>query len=455
MEKNDGLRIIAVGDDDQNIYEFRGSDSKYFASLSEESGAVTYELIDNYRSCANIIDFANGFARGISHRLKKQPIKPVSRENGLIYIHKLASENTVIPVVNAVIGARPPGSTCVAAWTNEEVMNIAGLLLQSGVPARQIQSNNGFNLYDLVEIREFISYIADPDGNHSVSEDDYEIFDCDEAIFDGDYAPSENIYTITDEAWSAAKSRLTSKYASSADLPGVLEMLNDFEKVNNKTKYKSSLKQFIRESKYDDFITASSDPLSPGQSNEIVLVSTIHQTKGREFDNMYITYNRRTVPDDKTRRALYVALTRAKKNLNIFCCSDLFDRIPAEQCYTTRDDTDYGAPSLITVQLTHKEVNLGYFKYRRREIDKLISGQTLSVAETGCFAGDIQVLKFSASFCSQLGELKEKGYTPSKAVIRHIVYWQGQDMENEIKIILPDFELRKPETAPDITGENE
>jgi len=72
---------------------------------------------------------------------------------------------------------------------------------------------------------------------------------CDEAIFDGDYAPSENIYTITDEAWGAAKSKLTGKYGSNSDLPGVLGLLGDFEKVNNKTIYKSSLKQFIRESK--------------------------------------------------------------------------------------------------------------------------------------------------------------------------------------------------------------
>jgi len=433
MEKNEGLRIIAVGDDDQNIYEFRGSDSKYFASLSGESGAVTYELLDNYRSCSNIIDFANGFARGISHRLKKNPVASVIKENGSINICKLASENTVIPVVNAVIETKPSGSTCIAAWTNEEVMNIVGLLLQNGVPAQQIQTNNGFNLYNLVEIRDLINAI-------DVSESDSII--------------NESSYTITDEAWNKVKTDLTIKYEHSEDLPGVLKLINDFETVNNRTKYKSELKQFFRESKIDDFIAASSDSHSLEQSNECILVSTIHQTKGREFDNMYITYNRRIVPDDKTRRALYVALTRAKKCLHIFCCSDLFDKIPAEKCNISHDDTDYGMPSLITMQLSHKDVNLGYFKFRRKEIDRLMSGQTLIVAETGCFSGNIQVLKFSASFCSQMSKLKEKGYAPVKAVVRHIVFWQGQDMENEIKIILPNVEMQKSEHTPDIVNKN-
>ena len=282
-------------------------------------------------------------------------------------------------------------------------------------------SDTGFNLYNLAEIRDFVN-AADA---------------------------SENSYTITDEAWDKAKSDLKTKYAQSGDLPGVLKLLSDFEMVNNKTKYKSELKQFFRESKIDDFIAASNDPQSPGQSNECILVSTIHQTKGREFDNMFITYSRRALPDDKTRRALYVALTRAKKCLHIFCCSDIFDRIPAEKCDISHDDTDYGMPSLITLQLSHKDVNLGYFKYRRKEIDRLMSGQALTIDETGCFAGSAQVLKFSASFCSKISGLKEKGYSPTKAVIRHIVYWQGQDMENEIKIILPNVEMQKLGDAPD------
>lgn len=54
MQCNDDMRIIAVGDDDQNIYEFRGSDSKYLRSLIEDYGAVKYEMTENYRSKGTI-----------------------------------------------------------------------------------------------------------------------------------------------------------------------------------------------------------------------------------------------------------------------------------------------------------------------------------------------------------------------------------------------------------------
>ena len=43
------MHVIAVGDDDQNIYQFRGADSKYLRSIITECGAVKYELLENYQ----------------------------------------------------------------------------------------------------------------------------------------------------------------------------------------------------------------------------------------------------------------------------------------------------------------------------------------------------------------------------------------------------------------------
>ena len=88
MEYNESLRVIAVGDDDQNIFEWRGSSSDYFRSIVEEEEAF-YELPVNFRSKSNLVDFSNQFVHTISKRLKKQTISSFTKELGTIKITKL------------------------------------------------------------------------------------------------------------------------------------------------------------------------------------------------------------------------------------------------------------------------------------------------------------------------------------------------------------------------------
>src|SRR6185295_17089043 len=84
MEQNEEMRVIAVGDDDQNIYEFRGASSKYLEQFMAERKASKHELIENYRSKNNLVEFTNGFLKEIRHRLKKIPITAKQTDNGNI-----------------------------------------------------------------------------------------------------------------------------------------------------------------------------------------------------------------------------------------------------------------------------------------------------------------------------------------------------------------------------------
>lgn len=411
MDKNDDMRVIAVGDDDQNIYQFRGSNSDHLESLLEEPDAKKYELVDNYRSNANIVELANQFADKISHRLKGTPIIAKKKDNGLIKICKLQSENIAIPVVNAVLKTKPNGSTCIVTRTNEEALNIMGLLLQEGLTARQIQTNNkfsgnDFSLYDLAELRDFIN----------------------------DIDVCDNSYAISAETWEQAKININKKYEGSDNLSGALKLIRDFEETNNKTKYKSDFKQYVRESKLEDFIS---------NSEGAILVSTIHQTKGREFDNVFLAFSKFSKMDDETRRAIYVAITRAKQNLNVYYFGDYLDNIHVENMLKTTDNYEYPAPAKISVHLSHEDVWLDYFISRQFDVETMKSGCELTINESTCLWKDKQILKFSSKFCERIEAYKLKGYKPTKALIRHIVYWQGKDKDKEIKIILPDVEFQK------------
>jgi ATP-dependent DNA helicase RecQ len=407
MEKNENLRVIAVGDDDQNIYEWRDSKSEYFESLLSEPDAKKYELVDNYRSNANIVEFANQFAKKITHRFKTNQINPKKKENGKISICKLTSENIAIPIVNKIQKIKPSSSTCIIVRTNEEALNIVGLLNKNGITARKIQTNDGFPLDKLAELRNFIDDVSKNDGS----------------------------YAIADEIWQQAKDNLNKKYKDSNNLPSALKLIGDFEATNNRTKYKSDFKQFVRESKLEDFISTSEGS---------ILVSTIHQTKGREFDNVFLAFSSFYELNDQKRREIYVAITRAKQNLYILYNGSYFDNINVENIERINDNNSYPMPEEISLQLSHSDVYLDFFAYRKREIDSLFSGKEMSIREAGCFLDKSQVLKFSSKFSKEIDKLKANGYSPARAIVRHIVFWQDKDKkEEEIKIILPDVEFSK------------
>lgn len=88
MKANEEMRVIAVGDDDQNIYEFRGSNSQYLYELTQTEHSRFIEMTENYRSLRHIVDTANDFARNIRQRIKSTPIISMSQEDGEVRIVK-------------------------------------------------------------------------------------------------------------------------------------------------------------------------------------------------------------------------------------------------------------------------------------------------------------------------------------------------------------------------------
>ena len=86
MANNEEMRVIAVGDDDQNIYEFRGSDSSYMYRLAQENGSTFVEMTENYRSAHRPVNFANEFLKNIDKRIKSTPIISMREEEGQVEV---------------------------------------------------------------------------------------------------------------------------------------------------------------------------------------------------------------------------------------------------------------------------------------------------------------------------------------------------------------------------------
>ena len=107
MRQNEEMRVIAVGDDDQNIYGFRGSDSRYMQSLVEQEGAKLYEMTDNYRSAKAVVDCANRFVQRIPGRLKRTTIQSATREDGKVMTLKSLLDTEINVQGSTAILTRP------------------------------------------------------------------------------------------------------------------------------------------------------------------------------------------------------------------------------------------------------------------------------------------------------------------------------------------------------------
>ena len=64
------LTMFAVGDDDQNIYSFKGSSVRFIRSFEQDYKAKPDFLTDNYRSTGHIIEAANAVIASAAERMK-------------------------------------------------------------------------------------------------------------------------------------------------------------------------------------------------------------------------------------------------------------------------------------------------------------------------------------------------------------------------------------------------
>lgn len=406
MTNNEEMRVIAVGDDDQNIYEFRGSDSGYMYRLAQESGSTFVEMTENYRSARQPVDFANRFLKNIHKRIKSTPIISMRKEKGWVEVIRYQSEYMYQPLVENLLQHRDKGTSCVLTQTNEEAVILMALLRKHGINSKLIQSMDGLRFWNMAEMRYFLRYI------------------------------NKRIKTplITEELWEEAKHNTFSTYDRSLSLMYVKRCVEQFEQTN-KTKYFSDFKEFVFESSVEDFCDVSGAD---------VVVSTIHKAKGREFDDVYMLISDNYVKDAHLMRRYYVGITRAKNRLFIHTNGDCFNHLSADRYLM--DQRQYDMPEEIVLQLSHKDVNLGFFKERKQEILALRGGDSLTHSNFFLYSSltDKPIAKLSSKMQDTLSEWEQRGYKVKSASVRFVVAWKPKDApkdEPETAVLLADLVL--------------
>ena len=431
MKANEEMRVIAVGDDDQNIYEFRGSNSQYLYELTQTEHSRFIEMTENYRSLRHIVDTANDFARNIRQRIKSTPIISMSQEDGEVRIVKHPYEiqekkvymyQPILEDVTRLLrsntskeadaSSRKKNETIsILTQTNEEAVIMLALLHSHGIKAKLVQSMDGLRFWNLAEVRYFLKKI-----DQGIKETKSPI--------------------IPDDIWEAAKQQTFKKYATSQALPYLRRSLQVFEQTN-RAKYYSDLREFVFESSVEDFCDISKSD---------IVVSTIHKAKGHEFDHVLMLITHPEHPTDDILRRNYVGMTRAKRTLAIHTNGNLFDSLKSAQ--HLYDAQAYDEPNEIVLQLSHKDVNLGFSKPHKDAILSLRSGMPLTYHDH-CLclpSTGRDIAQLSIKMKEKLGKWEMKGYKVTAARIRFIVAWKSKDAprdEKESAIVLADLVMKK------------
>ena len=384
--------------------------------LVDEYGARTHDLLVNFRSKKRLIGFANRFLETIPGRMKQSRIISHDQDEGEIRIAQYQSPNMIIPLVQDICETPLTGTTCVLTQTNEEAIQVACLLKEKRMPVRLIQSNDGFRLCDMDEMRFFNRVLG----------------------------LQTRVHLIDEARWIEAKQAIKNEYCEAASWEICRGIIQNFEQLYSR-KYRSDWETYLFESKLEDFYAVR---------GETIIVSTIHKAKGKEFDNVFLLLNdNRNLSEDcqpvtdEKKREIYVALTRAKNQLSIHLNSYYPEIFGNEEEIVRFDKAYYPTPERLPFLLTHRDVWLDFFKDARRQesIGNLKSGMPLRLTEGGCCdSSDEEIVHFSKSFKKVIEKWQDKGYEPKEARVNFIVHWKKQGKEEEeVKVLLPEIVLVK------------
>lgn len=397
--RNEDMRIIAVGDDDQNIYTFRGSDSAHLRSLVNDHHATFYQMTTNFRSASSIVDLSNRFAKLLPHRLKTDPCTSARTDPGSVVVHR-SDTSTLLPLLADHLVAHPlDGTTCLLTATNDQALQASCLLRHRGLQPRLIQTLSSFRFIHLAETRYFLKQL--------------------------DRLAST---TITRDQWNQAKQLTLSAYSQSTCLHLMHTFFAQFEDTH-RTIYRSDIDEFLLESDIEDFT------LTPSNT---VTVSTIHKAKGREFDNVFLLASFHSDITEENLHALYVAITRARNHLAIFTDNPLFAPLAPEVSHSLPPLP----PQPLCIGLTHRDVYLDFFRDKKNLILSLRSGQPLLYRDGFLFTTQGQcVLSLAKSMRAKISSLFAKGYTVTNAEISFIVAWQPKGDNQEYAVCLANLYL--------------
>jgi DNA helicase-2/ATP-dependent DNA helicase PcrA len=357
--------VIAVGDDAQSIYAFRGADVKNILSFPEQfPGAKVFKLLTNYRSTPEILDLANA---SLSHNVEQFKKDLVGlRESGEKpkFVACAAASQEARFIAEQILQLRAEGTA---------LANIA-VLFRSSAHSQQIEFElikrdvpydyrGGQKFFERAHIKDAVSFLR----IYENSKDEVAwlrvlglqtgIGATTAASLANQTRGNERMEDVVEAAGAfqvPARARsgwedfiriartlieqgrlpaplIRSVAASSyqdyleREYPNWRERLEDLEQLALFAEGYDDLTSFLNDLSLYDNVSVGRQEAGRGDEERMVL-STIHQAKGLEWDTVFLIHladtafpNRRAMAEEggmeEERRLFYVAVTRARRRV--------------------------------------------------------------------------------------------------------------------------------------------
>lgn len=361
--------LFIVGDDDQSIYGFRGSKPDIMLNFGKDYGNAAQVTLDvNYRSTPEIVKAAGDVIRFNNKRYKKN-ITPDRESGGAVVVRRtkdfIDEYNEVCERIKAVTDGdrKRYGDIAVLYRTSAGIGSLVRKLMENGIPF-QIRDK----LPDMFEhwiAKDIFAYIRLACGTANRA-DFISVCNKPKRYIGRDYLTDEEINLdklctyYEDKQWMVER---------------ILKLKNDLELVAKLNPY-AAVNYIRRGIGYDDYITEYAmnhhiqadelfDVLNdihesardhntftewdravseyrqrvhevPHNDIPRVTLTTMHSSKGLEFDTVFIIdANEGNCPHKKAvldtdieeeRRMFYVAMTRAKRHLYIYSAYEKYNK---------------------------------------------------------------------------------------------------------------------------------
>lgn len=391
--------ICVVGDDDQSIYKFRGATIHNILSFeSQFADSTVIKLEQNYRSTQNVLNCANSV---ISNNIMRNEKALWTEKDGgeKVIVYKALNERTEAEYIRSVIEQEVERGAKYSDFAVLYRMNAQSNTIERALRGMPYKVIGGVKFYDRKEIKDMLAYLQFIDnpwdtqrlsriinepkrgiGQASVDR----LLEISESL---NLSPLEIMQSADEYAPLKRASKSMKDFAqiikylqerkdsvgfdvlldSLLEVSGYKQMLKEQgdegeNRLENIEELKSAMLQYeIENAEQENYglsgfleeIALYTDVDSLNESEDYIVLMTVHGAKGLEFPTVFIAGMEENIfpssrstafPEDleEERRLAYVAITRAKQKLYVIHSDSrmLFGNINSNEVSRFVDEMD-------------------------------------------------------------------------------------------------------------------